>query len=276
MFTIGSSYLFAGNQDPELIIPKQMKGNKIDFHINAEISYFSISHFVKNESKKLFIQAWLKDKEVNRLSEQTDSLRRIYANALNDQKETISALILKDEAQAIALNEEIPTLYEKARIIENQYWQSATADETAKFQEKIKAYRDSILLVNQSQTKHTILPKKEIPDTIIFYGSKPTPAETKTEESSGIVYKIQIGSYKSKVPDSAAKLIKKLSILRKIENYKDEKGFTIYTTGSLNKYAEAVTLQNQVKQEGVKNAIVEAYRNGKKITVADARKLNNE
>jgi len=79
-----------------------------------------------------------------------------------------------------------------------------------------------------------------------------------------------------KYTDSAAKLIKKLSILRKIENYKDEKGFTIYTTGSLNKYAEAVTLQNQVKQEGVKNAIVEAYRNGKKITVADARKLNNE
>lgn len=276
MFTIGTSYLFAGNQDPEIIIPKQLKDNKIDFHVNAEISYFSISHFVKIESKKLFIQAWLKEKEVNRLSEQTDSLRRIYANALNDQKETISALILKNEAQTIALNEEIPTLYEKARIIENQYWQSATADETARFHQKIKACRDSIIRTDQSQDKRTILPHKEIPDTIIYYGSKSTQAEIKTEESGGIIYKILIGSYKSKVPDSAAKLIKKLSALRKVENYKDEKGVTIYTTGSLNKYVEAVTLHNQVKQEGMKNAIIEAYRNGKKITVAEARKINKE
>jgi len=190
LFTIGSSYSFAGNQEPELIIPKQLKGNKIDFHVNPEISYFSISHFVKNESKKLFIQALLKEKEVNRLSLQTDSLRRIYANALNDQKDAISALILKDEAQTIALNEEIPILYEKARIIENQYWQSATSDETNRFQVKIKAFRDSLQLANQLQVQKTSLPHKEIPDTIIFYGSKPTPAEIKTEESSGIVYKI--------------------------------------------------------------------------------------
>jgi len=276
LFIIGASFSFAGNQDPELIIPKQFDRNKIDFHVNAEISYFSFSHFVKIESKKLFIQAWLKEKESKRLSLQTDSLRRIYSNALNNQKEAISALILKDEAQTITLNEEIPTLYEQARIIENQYWQSATADETNRFQLKIKAFRDSLQLANQLQVQKTSLPHKEIPDTIIFYGSKPTPAEIKTEESSGIVYKIQIGSFKSKVPDSAAKLIKKLSVLRKVENYKDEKGFTIYTTGNLNKYAEAVTLQNQVKQEGMKNAIIEAYQKGKKITVAEARKINNE
>ena len=276
LFTIGASYLYAVNQDPELIIPKQFDRNKIDFHVNAEISYFSFSHFVKNESKKLFIQAWLKEKEANKLSMQSDSLRRIYSNALNDQKEAISALILKNEAQTITLNEEIPTLYEQARIIENQYWQSATSDETYRFQVKIKTFKDSIQLANQLQEKKTILPHKEIPDTITFYGTKPTPAEIKTEESSGIVYKIQIGSFKSKVPDSVAKLIKKLSVLRKVENYKDEKGFTIYTTGNLNKYAEAVTLQNQVKQEGMKNAIIEAYQKGKKITVAEARKINNE
>ena len=276
LFTIGTSYLFAGNQDPEINVPKQLEHTNINFHINSVITYYSFSHFVKIESKKLFIQAWLKDMEANKLSLQTDSLRKVYAKAFNDQKETISARILKNEAQTISLNEEIPTLYEKARIIENQYWQSATTDEIARFQEKIKACRDSIHLANQLREQKAILPHKEIPDTIIFYGSKPTLAEIKTEESVGIIYKIQIGSYKSKVPASAAKLIKKLSVLRKIENYKDEKGVTIYTTGSITRYVEAVTLHNQVKQEGMKNAIIEAYRNGKKITVADARKINKE
>jgi len=311
LFTIGTSYLFAGslnqnykcgekvpvlrlfssedtittqpaveikntNQDAGFIIPRQFEDNNIDFQVNTDIRYFSFRHFVKNESRNLFFQAWMKEKELKNLSSTTDSLRRVYANALSDQKDVIAAQILKNEARSIALNAEIPTLYDQARTMENQYWQSATAEKITGFKEKIKAYKDSISLKDKSHSEQTMKNKQAIPDTIIYYESKPTPAEIKTEESVGIVYKILIGSYKSKVPDSAAKLIKKLSVLRKVENYKDEKGVTIYTTGNLNKYDEAVILHNQVKQEGIKNASIVAYQNGKKITLVDAKKLNKE
>jgi len=33
---------------------------------------------------------------------------------------------------------------------------------------------------------------------------------------------------------------------------------------------------SQVKQEGIKTAVINAYQNGKKIPVMEARKLNNE
>jgi hypothetical protein len=93
---------------------------------------------------------------------------------------------------------------------------------------------------------------------------------------TGIIYKIQIGAYKGKIPETSNKLIKKLSIIRKVENFVDEKGFKVYTTGNLRLYPEAETMLSQVKQEGVKNAVITAYQNGKKIPVTEARKLNNE
>jgi hypothetical protein len=169
----------------------------------------------------------------------------------------------------MTLNEEIPALYEKVRNDENQYWQSAPADEKAKFQEKIKLYRDSIQQATVTANQQTL------PDTITYYNAKPKPVAN-VEPVSAIIYKIQVGAYKGKMPETAAKSIKKLSMLRKVENYKDEKGVTVYTTGSLKNYQDAVTMQGQVKLEGIKNATIAVYNNGKRITLEEARKLNNE
>jgi len=287
LFTIGGLNLYAGTLSTYLhqndtitaikpavsqsvfIIPENAKKETISFQVNSAISYLSFSHFVKNESKKIFYSAWLKEKEVGKLSAKTDSLRKSYANSSDDQKEKISTQILKAEQHLMALNEEIPALYEKVRNEENQYWQSASADEKAKFQEKIKLYQDSI------QQATAALNKQTLPDTITYYKAESKPVAA-AEPVSAIVYKIQVGAYKGKMPDTAAKSMKKLSMLRKVENYKDEKGVTVYTTGSLKTYQEAVTMQSQVKLEGIKNASIAAYNNGKRITLEEARKLNNE
>jgi hypothetical protein len=148
-------------------------------------------------------------------------------------------------------------------------------DEKVRFQEKVKSFRDSMAL--QKLKEETEKMAKIRTDTILISHESLQRKEVKTETAtSTIVYKIQIGTFKGKIPDASNKMIKKLSMLRKVENYTDEKGVKVYTTGNLKTYQEAVTLQAQVKQEGVKNPVLMAFQKGKKITVDEARKLNNE
>jgi hypothetical protein len=264
----------ADTLQPALTIPEKVQNEVINFQVNSEISYFNLSHFVKAESKQLFYKARMKEKEVLRLSQQTDSLRNSYANSADDQKEKITGQILSAEKQTLALNDEIPALYEKAREIENQYWQTASGDEKNKFQEKIRLFQDSIQKSITRQAQQ-IASSQTLPDTITFYRADQKVVASEVPVTA-VVYKIQVAAFKTKLPETTAKAIKKLEMLRKVENYKDEKGITVYTTGSLKTYQEAVTLQSQVKLEGIKNATIAAYNNGKRITPEEARKLNNE
>lgn len=258
------------------VLPNSLSEKIIDFQVNPDITYRSFRHFVKNDSKKIFFQAWMLEKKLQKLSVKTDSLRKTYANATNEQKEAMAAYILKMEKQTIDLNAEIPVLYQNARKEENKYWKSASENDIARFQEKVKLFSDSIEQVNQKIQEQTFLKNGSVADTLYLEKAETNKIAPKSETVSEIVYKIQIAAYKGKIPDLANKLIKKLSTIRKVENYLDDKGVKVYTTGNLKNYNEALTLQSQVKQEGVKNPIIAAYLKGKRITVAEARKLNSE
>lgn len=261
--------------EESFVIPGSLARKIFNFQVNSDITYRSFSHFSKSSAKKTFFQAWLKEKELANLALQTDSLRKIYSGSANEQKETIAAVILKNEQKAIDLNQEIPALYQNARAEEDLYWKSASVNEISKFQEKIKLFGDSINLANQKIQEQS--KGLNITDTLILATESAKATDVKPEASvAEIVYKIQIGAYKGKIPDLANKLIKKLSSIRKVENYVDDKGVKVFTTGNLKTYAEALTLQSQVKQEGVKTPIIAAYLKGKRITVAEAKKLNNE
>lgn len=253
-------------------IPADLLNTKINFQINSYIYYLNIRHFINTNAKKSFIQGWLKEKELHRLSINADSLRKAYTKASDEQREKISAEIITSEQESMVLNEQVSARYEKAREEENAYWQSASMDEINRYQQKISKYEDSIAQTRQQAVQPTV------PDTITMYlpmknHKEPEPA---TEAPTGIIYKIQIGAYKGKIPDASNKLIKKISLIRKVENDVDDKGVKVFTTGNLRTFAEAETMLNQVKQEGIKNAVIAAYQNGKKITVAEARKINKE
>jgi len=215
-------------------------------------------------------------KELQQLNLKADSLRKSYSGASVEQKELIGTEILNLEKRTIELNAEIPVLYQKARIEEDLYWKSVSEKEISSFKDKVKSLNDSIdkagkRIQEQIQTK-----KETVTDTLYLEKDETKIAESKPETNNEIVYKIQISAHKGKVPDAAGKLIKKLSAIRKVENYVDEKGITVYTTGNLKNHSDALTLQSQVKQEGVKNPIIAAYQKGKRITVAEAKKINNE
>lgn len=271
----GDFALLSPNSSAQSIESDQdLKTGSIDFQINSEITYFDINHFKKTESKQAFLEALAKQKELHLLTQKTDSLRKAYATSSDSQKDKIAASILGGEQKLIALNEEIPALFDKARQSENIYWQSAPANEKARFINRVTAVRDSIqqaaIKLNETQSI-----SKTVPDTIIYYRADKLN-EVVAESAPAVVYKIQVGSFKTKMPDSAAKAIKKLELLRKVDSFKDEKGITVLTTGNLKSYQEALTLQTQVKLEGIKTATISAYKNGKRITLDEAKKLSNE
>jgi hypothetical protein len=256
------------------VIPKSLSEKVIDFQVNSGITYRSFRHFIKNDSKKIYFQAWLLEKELQKLAVKTDSLRKTYASASDEQKEAMSAYILKMERRIIDLNAEIPVLYQNARNEENQYWDSASENDITRFQEKVKLFNDSIEQANRKIKKE--LATRPVADTLYLEKEPIKTTASKPESGTDIVYKIQLMAYKGKIPDQANKLLKKLSAIRKVENYIDDKGVKVYTTGNLKIYNDALTLQSQVKQEGVKSPVIAAYLKGKRITVAEARKINNE
>lgn len=253
-------------------VPQGLVHAPINFQVNSYIYYLNFNQFINTEAKKSFIQGWLKEKELTKLSQVADSLRRVYTVASDEEREKISQQILKSEQTAVSLNEEIPAAYEKARDIENLYWQSASMDKITQFQQRLSKYEDSI-----AQQKQQVL-HPEVLDTITVYlpSKNHKEPEQKAEVPTGIIYKIQIGAFKGKIPETTNKLIKKISVIRKVENYVDDKGVKVYTTGNLRSYAEAETMLSQVKQEGVKNAVITAYQNKKKIAITEAKKINNE
>ena len=110
----------------------------------------------------------------------------------------------------------------------------------------------------------------------VIQDEKPMVRPASKPKSSGITYKIQIGAYSRGIPNNMKSVFSKISVIRKVENYTDEKGVVVYTTGNLISYEDAVIMQKQVQQEGIKDAIIAAYLNGKRITLEQAKEIEKE
>ena len=106
---------------------------------------------------------------------------------------------------------------------------------------------------------------------------KPTvTAQPQTREiEPGIVFKVQIGAFNEEVPLETANKFLKIS-KKGIKNYKDEKGTTIYTVGNYATYEEADRSRQEVASEGLPDAFIVAYSDGKKISVEEAQKLTGK
>jgi hypothetical protein len=273
--TINEAIQLDNQKSAETVIPQELAEKTINFQVNAEIYYHNIRQFKATDSKKFFVQAWMMEREIERIHIRTDSLRRAYLNSSDDQKIELSSLILKAEEKLISLNGEIPALYEKIRKNETEYWQNAPEEDVIEILKRINSYEDSLQTVSDLLNKQKLAEYEKRSDTLILDLSA-QKSDLNKEKDNSITYKIQIGAYKGKVPDSATKLIKKLSAIRKIETSIDDKGMTTFTTGNLKAFSEAETMQNQIKQEGVKTPVIVAYQNNIKISVSDAKKINNE
>lgn len=256
-----------------IIIPKKLENSLISFQVNPEIRYLKIDQFKNREAKRTFIDAFFKKLDLDSMIIQTDLLRRIYSKSDADEKQRIGGEILENEQKILLLNREIPELDLLAHKLEADYWNRANLEEKEELSAQNKFIGDSLAqLVAEKQKAINNLP----PETVVIPVIKKTEPVTVDDSQKGIIYKIQIGAFSKEPPDWIKRLFKKLSLIRKISNYIDENGVTVYTTGELRSYADAVEMQKQVKIEGVNDAIVAAYKDGKRIKVSEARKINAE
>ena len=75
-----------------------------------------------------------------------------------------------------------------------------------------------------------------------------------------------MGAFKYKIPLDVVNQFLTISSLD-IKNYKDENGYTIYTTGDFKVYKDAAELIEKLKMKNFSDAFVVAYRNGKKVPI---------
>lgn len=282
--TLASSLAKTTGSSPENENSVQKIGQKnvpeteqeLTFRINHQFTYYNALHFRTNEGKTAFLEGEKKRDELENTLQQIDRLRKVYAVAETAEKKTSTGnSIVELENSSYTLQDEINKLFSLARSSEEKYWQNATEDEKNAFISETRDYlRKEKSLTPENIQTDTLLTSVIIPGTNALL-SEPVSGSVvaEPEKDNEPVYKIQIGAYKNSPPSYMKKLFQKLSLIRKIDKHTDENGVIVYTTGSLSTFDDAVILQKQVRQEGVKDAFVVSYFNGKRITLEEAKTL---
>ncbi len=105
--------------------------------------------------------------------------------------------------------------------------------------------------------KNTSSPNAEIEETVTAGGQ--------------VVYKVQIGAYKSDIPYNLVESY--IAIMDKgITHKTDERGLHIFYVGNFSDYQRASVLLQEVLSKGVKDAFVVALRDGKRIPLTEEMK----
>jgi hypothetical protein len=107
--------------------------------------------------------------------------------------------------------------------------------------------------------------KKDLSEIEVNSEAGNTDFETKNQE---IIFKIQIISSSTRLSANSPQF----KGLKDVWEYKD-KGLYKYTVGNQKDLKSASVLQSECRSKGFAGAFVVAFKNGKRITVRDARKL---
>jgi len=262
------------NQVTETVQTVQAE-ERIEFNINSEITYLVISNFKTAEGELYFKEGNTKQNELNEVIKETENLRGKYTTSKSRaEKDSIGQQILDLEGQTYELKKVVNQMFLQSKTAENGYWQNASPEETENFIKELNA-----LSVENNKNNLKPVEAVESPDLIIppvvVENEKVETAAPKAK-TSGITYKIQIGAYSRGIPNNQKQAFNKISVIRKVENYTDANGVVVYTTGNLTNYDDAVLMQNQIRQEGIKDPIIAAYLNGKRITLEQAKETEKK
>ena len=256
---------------PEKTKPKPQP-EPIEFAINGQLTYIDTSNFRTNEGLEAFLGWRESQQKLDSLISEIDHCRSEYAEAkTTSRRNELGQNILEAENSQLALQKQSKQLLNTARSAESNYWNSMQEDELLAFSNEIS--KQATVLKDEKEETQSTIDTLVIPVEVFEDIAPVAPPVSQEENSDDLIYKIQIGAYSRGLPNYVKKQFDKLSYIRKIENYTDERGVVVYTTGNLTNLEDAVKMQNQVRQEGIEDAFVVPYFNGKRITLSEAKKL---
>ena len=259
---------------PEITVPKSLP-KLIDFKVNGEMTYLNTTNFQTKEGLNNFL-FWEKSaKKLDLLKTQTDGWRTTYANATtSSERNELGNKIIAAEEELFSLQKETKNYRTLALKAENDFWSAQPETSKTAFIKQLgqqtKSLNEKVTPLAE-KTDSTLI----IPQELVQNLTEPITT-TEEQEANELIYKIQIGAFSRGLPSHIKKQFDKLSYIRKIENYTDDRGVVVYTTGNLTRLEDAVKMQNQVRQEGIEDAFVVPYFNGKRITLEEAKKIEKE
>ncbi len=263
------------NPKVEIIKSKPVE-EQIKFNINSEITYITVSNFKTEEGETYFKEGNLKQTELVEILKETEKLREKYkASKSRSERDSIGQQILALESQTYELNSVAYQLFLKSKTAENGYWQNTTPEETENFIRGLNAAAQEQSNKSSIKTESVSAPPELIITPKITDNEEIKPPAPKAKPS-GVTYKIQLGAYSRGIPNNMKSVFNKISVIRKVENYTDANGVVVYTTGNLTSYEDAVVMQNQIRQEGIKDPLIAAYMNEKRITLEQAKEMEKK
>ena len=270
---LNSDSLLITEKQPEEIKPVSAE-RPIEFSVNSEIAYRFLSQFKTSEGKALFVEGKEKQNRLDSTLKTLDFLRNKYVSVYSrKEKDSIGQQILALETHSYELKSETNQLLMKSKAVENEYWQNASEQEISKFMEESRKISTKTVRKNVNNSLEpkdsdkVAIPEILIEDIPTDNTAPPSPS------TSDLIYKVQIGAYSRGIPAYRKKVFDKLAFIRRIDNYTDENGVVVYTTGNLTRYEDAQVMQKQIRQEGVDDAFIVPYLNGKRITLEQAKEI---
>jgi len=238
----------------------------IEFQINDKVTYLVEEMFHVPEAKNEFRMATGKETELDSLLAEVQQLRKLYHQSVKPSlRDSLATRIQNLEYRNMVLNTEVGQHYFKSRKLEQEWWSKSDFSQL----EEHQTWRDSLLNLSKMSVlpvtvQDSIPQEKEIVDEITEE-EKPADADKASPEENELSYRVQIGASDKGLPAQRRLQFEKLSKIRTIETMKLENGMTIYTTGNLKDYGDALKLQAQIRLEGIKDAFAIAVKNGKRI-----------
>jgi len=128
--------------------------------------------------------------------------------------------------------------------------------------------------VNNTPANNTTTPVNNTTANTTPTNTAPAIATT-PNDTSKVVFSVQIGAYSGEIPISVANNILKIAS-QGIHIHKDESGISIYTVGEYPNYSNASLFKDELVQDGFPGCFVVAYYKGKKISLQQAQSLMNQ
>jgi hypothetical protein len=247
----------------------------INFQINSKITYLIEEMFHVTEAKVEFRTAAEKERLLDSLLQEVQHLRKLYHHSVNPVvRDSLATKIQTYEYRNLVLNTEVDQHYNQARKLEQGWWEKSDPS----YFEDYTEMKDSLIRLQRAYLTQVQLPDSmniSSPDTLANDSLEVPDYEIKTSGYSDteVVYKIQIGAFDKGIPVQRKILFDKLAKIRTIDTLEIENGVKVYTSGNLKNISDAMKMQAQIRQEGIKDAFVIAVKNGKRIPLSE---INNK